>query len=265
MNVLGTAMRQTWPANEALISSPRRPAVLMTFEIPVPYSVAWEVQQQCHAERLSGTRADTLVLLEHQPIYTAGRGTRARHLIKSPLTSLADDDIPIELVNRGGSVTYHGPGQLVGYPILALLQHASGAKAYVHMLEEVLLRTLLSWDVHGYRLTRLPGIWTRDRNGEAKIASIGARIDRGITLHGFALNVVNDLRPFSRIVPCGLEGCRMTSLAEVLQSPIGVQSVVERLATAFSEVFQLQWTTQVADGIGTTETAAPPVACAKDT
>jgi lipoyl(octanoyl) transferase len=219
-------------------------AVLITFQHPVRYSEAWALQQHCHAERRSGIRPDTLLLLEHLPVYTAGRGTRPAHL-KPQGALLESPAIPVEAVNRGGSVTYHGPGQLVAYPILALARFAPGAKAYVQMLEEVLIRTLLHWDIRGYRLPKTPGIWVQDRNGDAKIASIGARIDRRITLHGFALNVTNDLHPFSSIVPCGLDGCRMTSLAEVSNAPISVSTVAARLADEFSTVFQFEWTARV--------------------
>ena len=233
----------------------RTSAALITFLQPVPYSVAWELQQQCHAERRSGSRADTLLLLEHLPVYTAGRGTRPAHL-RPQGASLDNQAVLVEAVNRGGSVTYHGPGQLVAYPVLGLARFASGAKAYVHLLEEVLIRTLLHWDVRGCRLPRTPGIWVRDRKGDAKIASIGARIDRGITLHGFALNVMNDLRPFSHIMPCGLDGCRMTSLAEFREAPISVSAVAAHLAEEFSAVFRLEWTIRILDGLNVTEGTA---------
>jgi lipoate-protein ligase B len=119
------------------------------------------------------------------------------------------------------------------------------------MLEEVLIRTLLHWNIHGYRVAKMPGIWVSDRKGAAKIASIGARIDRRITLHGFALNVLNDLRPFSDIVPCGLDGCRMTSLAEIAEARCDVPAVAERVANEFSAVFGLEWAIRIsaaADG-----------------
>jgi lipoate-protein ligase B len=183
------------------------------------------------------------MLLEHLPVYTAGRRTKPADL-KPEHASSGHPSVAFEPVSRGGSVTYHGPGQLVGYPVLALSEHASGAKAYVHMLEEVLIRTLSLWEIYGYRVLKMPGIWIQHRDGEVKIASIGARIDRGITLHGFALNVTNDLRPFSRIIPCGLHGCRMTSMTEIRQTAIPVPLVAEHLAEVFSSVFRLDWTTR---------------------
>jgi lipoyl(octanoyl) transferase len=231
---------QILPAVSRCTSPFKRSGVLMTFPHPVCYSDAWALQRQCHTERLSKRRADTLILLEHLPVYTAGRGTRLADLTPRG-ASCNHAAIPIEAVNRGGSVTYHGPGQLVGYPILALRRYAPGAKAYVHMLEEVLIGTLRHWSIHGYRRGKMPGVWVSDRKGEAKIASIGARIDRGITLHGFALNVVNDLGPFCDIVPCGLEGCRMTSLTELTEVRCSVPLLTERVAEEFSAVFQLEW------------------------
>jgi lipoyl(octanoyl) transferase len=235
------AIAQTPGCGSPLVANPLQPAVLMTCRNPLDYSAVWSLQQEFHAERLLGNREDTLVLLQHLPVYTAGRRTRPVHL-HPEVASSGDLGIPVVTVNRGGSVTYHGPGQLVAYPILALSRYAQGAKAYVHMLEEVLIRTLRGWDIHGYRVARAPGIWSRDRQGEAKIASIGARIDRGITLHGFALNVTNDLVPFSRIVPCGLEGCRMTSMAQIRHTSVSVDVVAEELAKTFSTVFHIEWT-----------------------
>ncbi|HWC50152.1 MAG TPA: lipoyl(octanoyl) transferase LipB [Nitrospira sp.] len=232
------------------VTRPRRSGTLVTFNQPVSYSAAWALQQKYHADRLAGRRTDTLMLLEHLPVYTAGRRTKPAHL-KPEHASSGHPSVPFEPVSRGGSVTYHGPGQLVGYPILALSEHASGAKAYVHMLEEVLIRTLSLWDIHGYRVLKTPGIWIQHRDGEVKIASIGARIDGGITLHGFALNVINDLRPFSRIIPCGLNGCRMTSMTEIRQTAIPVPLVAEQLAEAFSWVFRLDWTIRGSSAITT--------------
>ena len=241
MTPIEAAIAQTPGCGSPLVANPLQPAVLMTCRNPLDYSAVWSLQQEFHAERLLGNREDTLVLLQHLPVYTAGRRTRPLHL--HPEVASSDDlGIPVVTVNRGGSVTYHGPGQLVAYPILALSRYAQGAKAYVHMLEEVLIRTLRGWDIHGYRVARAPGIWSRDRQGEAKIASIGARIDRGITLHGFALNVTNDLLPFSRIVPCGLEGCRMTSMAQIRHTSVSVDVVAEELAKTFSTVFHVEWT-----------------------
>lgn len=249
--------QQCWPRDTLSATSPAQSGLLMTFSKPMPYPAVWALQQHFHAERLAGTRCDTLILLEHLPVYTAGRRTKPGH-IKPDCTSA---DIPIETVNRGGSVTYHGPGQLIAYPIFALIHHAQGVKAYVRMLEEVLIRTLRCWDIHGYRMGKAPGVWTRAKQQEVKIASIGARVDRGITLHGFALNVNNDLAPFSCIMPCGLDGCRMTSMAEILETEISLPLVAEQVAEAFSTTFHLQWTTSSSES-RMTENKTGPVAAA---
>ncbi|HEY7128689.1 MAG TPA: lipoyl(octanoyl) transferase LipB [Nitrospira sp.] len=224
-----------------------RSALLLTFTHPIGYSAAWSLQQQFHAGRVSGNRPDTLMLLQHLPVYTAGRRTKSVHL-KPDVASSSDPQIPVVMVNRGGSVTYHGPGQLVAYPILALSPYASGARTYVHMLEEVLIQTLQAWDIAGHRLIHAPGIWVHDHRGEVKIASIGARIDRGVTLHGLALNVSNDLIPFLRIVPCGLEGCQMTSMREISGTPVSVHLVAEEFAKIFSTMFQVEWTHASCEG-----------------
>ena len=240
------------PPHASSATSPARPGVLITFTKPMRFSAVWALQQQFHAERLAGTRSDTLILLEHLPVYTAGRRTKPGHLKPECISS----DIPVETVSRGGSVTYHGPGQLIAYPIVALTHHAPGVKAYVRLLEEVLIRTLRCWDIQGYRMEKAPGVWTRSQHREVKIASIGARLDRGITLHGFALNVNNDLAPFSRIVPCGLEGCRMTSMADMLEMELPLPLVAEQVAKAFSTIFHLEWTTPSEDRMTQNETVA---------
>src|SRR5690349_12931752 len=143
-----------------LASCSPRSGVLLRFENPVGYSAAWSLQRRFHADRVSGSRADTLMLLQHLPVYTAGRRTKSIHL-KPEVASSGDLEVPLIMVNRGGSVTYHGPGQLVAYPILALSRYAGGAKSYVHMLEEVLIHTLRAWEISGHRMANAPGIWVR--------------------------------------------------------------------------------------------------------
>lgn len=152
-------------------------------------------------------------------------------------------------MNRGGSITYHGPGQLVGYPILMLSRFASGPRSYVWLLEEMLIRTLAHWEISGHRIDRAPGVWVRSScsGGEEKIASIGVRVDRGVTLHGFALNVDLDLTPFSLVAPCGLAGCRTTSMAECRQSPVSTRMVAEQIAKSFSTCFDIAWPDHPAD------------------
>lgn len=132
-------------------------------------------------------------------------------------------------------MTYHGPGQLVGYPILRLKDYCAGPKAYMGLLEEVLIRGLAALGLSSWRRREMPGVWVQER----KIASLGVRIARGVTRHGFALNVMNDLTPYSAIVPCGLAGCVMTSVVEETGRPVGVDEVMKVVVGAFQEVFEL--------------------------
>lgn len=178
--------------------------------------------------------------LEHQPVYTLGRRTLPSHLREGEAV-LRATGVAVEQVNRGGSVTYHGPGQLVGYPILRLSRVASGPKEYVWLLEETLRRTLACWGIESYRVDRKPGLFVTAAQEETKIAAIGVRVDRGVTLHGFALNVDLDLTPFGRIVPCGLEGRSTTSIAALRQSSVPIKLVAQQVAEQFGCLFKLFW------------------------
>jgi lipoyl(octanoyl) transferase len=180
------------------------------------------------------------VLLEHLPVYTVGRRTRSIHLGHGK-SALRETGATVEPVNRGGSVTYHGPGQLVGYPILRLSQYVSGPKAYVRLLEDVLIDTLALSGVNGYRIPHQPGVWTGLDQNVAKVASIGIRVERGVTLHGFSLNVDLNLSPFAHITPCGIEGCQITSMAEIMKSPVSLPLIARQLAEIFSSTFHLEW------------------------
>ncbi len=203
------------------------------------YEAAWKLQRRLVEDRLAGLCPDTLLLLEHDPVFTIGRTGRAAHWGGDESTSDIAG-IPLHRVERGGSVTYHGPGQLVGYPILRVHSFCDGPKAYVRMLEEVIIRTLAQWNIIGRRVEKLPGVWVGDRQ-PGKIAAIGTRIEHGVTMHGFALNVTVDLRPFSRIVPCGITACRVTSMAEVLTRPVDLTEVRHCVAERFADVFGLEW------------------------
>lgn len=218
----------------------RKPGTLLTIPNPVAYSDAWLLQQQCHVERREERRLDTLLLLQHQPVYTLGRRTAPSHLPGGKPALLATG-AAVESVNRGGSVTYHGPGQLVGYPILKLSRYAAGPKEYVRLLEEVLIQTLACWNIEGHRVAGKPGLFVTSPQGTAKIASIGVRVERGITLHGFALNVDVDLTRFSPIVPCGLMDCRTASIASLGDSPVPMFQVMRQVADHFGECFTLEW------------------------
>ncbi|HEY6084448.1 MAG TPA: lipoyl(octanoyl) transferase LipB, partial [Nitrospira sp.] len=217
-----------------------RPAVLLTLPTPIHYADAWLLQQQLHADRVHDRRCDTLLLLEHQPVYTMGRRTALSHLPYGE-PALRASGAAIERVNRGGSVTYHGPGQLIGYPILKLSTFAAGPKEYVWLLEETLMRAVACWGIRGYRISKQPGLFAGPSHAGAKLASIGVRVERGVTLHGFSLNVDLDLTPFSSILACGIEGGRATSMAAVRQSSVPIELVAQQVSDQFEQVFHVSW------------------------
>ncbi len=212
----------------------------LVVEEPVSYGAAWDLQSRLHAERVHRARPDTLLILEHRPVYTLGRTTQPLHW-GGYEPALRAQGAEVHRVNRGGSITYHGPGQVVAYPIFELAPYAAGPRQLVHHLEDVVLRVLRRWRIDGHRVPKRPGIWVAVPD-ERKIASIGLRVEHGVTLHGLALNVDMDLTPFERIVPCGLKGCRVTSMAEVLHRPVSIESVKEELAQAIARVLSIDWT-----------------------
>jgi len=216
-----------------------RPGTLMSFD-RLPYEEAWELQRRLVEERVADRRPDTLVLLEHEPVFTIGRSGQSAHW-GDDQNSLQDAGYSVYHVERGGSVTYHGPGQIVGYPILRLSHFCQGPKGYMQLLEEVLIRTLADWGIAGRRMDKLIGVWIGAATSE-KIAAMGVRIAGGVTMHGFALNVNVDLEPFRRIVPCGIAGCRVTSMQSILGKPVDISMVRRRIAEVFSQVFALDWT-----------------------
>jgi lipoyl(octanoyl) transferase len=187
-------------------------------------AVAW--QEALVARRLGGG-PDALLLLEHPPVYTLGRGADERHL-----GAAGAGTVPVVRTHRGGQVTYHGPGQLVGYPILDLRQLRPDVRWYVGVLEEVLIRALGDLGVEAGRRPGQRGVWA----GRRKIGSIGVAIRRWVSWHGFALNVGPDLEPFSAIIPCGIAGVEMTSVARE-GGPAEVATVLPVVLARFVEVF----------------------------
>ena len=220
-----------------------RPATLVCGGT-MPYDGAWNLQRVCRTERAANRCRDLLLLIEHPSVYTLGRTTQDRHWPGEDQLS-QETGIPVIRTERGGSITYHGPGQLVGYPILRLTDYCAGPKAYVRLLEEVLIDTLAEWGIAAHRRDGLPGVWVGgDR--PSKIASIGVRISHGITTHGFALNVCPDLEPFSHIVPCGIADCRVTSMAALMDTTPDLHVVQQQIAALFAARFHLTWTETVA-------------------
>ncbi|MDF0676507.1 MAG: lipoyl(octanoyl) transferase LipB [Nitrospira sp.] len=211
------------------------------FQEPVPYLLAWEMQCRLHEKRLLDLQPDTVLILEHPPVYTLGRRTRLSHW-GGRESALCADGAEMHHVNRGGSVTFHGPGQIVLYPILKLNRYASGPRQLVWLLEEVIIRLLNGWNISGSRIIGKPGVWVMAPEPQ-KIAFLGIRIEHGITLHGVALNVDLDLSPFRRIHPCGLPDCKVTSMAAVHQTSVSVDAVKQELVRTFATVFALNWST----------------------
>jgi lipoyl(octanoyl) transferase len=193
----------------------------------VDYEQALNLQDALVAARHAETIGDILLLLEHPHVFTLGRGANEKFLLAPP------PEVPVYRVSRGGQVTYHGPGQLIAYPILALEGAARDVHAYLRALEHVIVKTLASYGIDAGRREKLTGVWV----GPRKIASIGVGIRRWITLHGLALNVNSDLSFFDRIVPCGIEGCQMTSIGRETHSDVGVITVAQSLADCFAAEF----------------------------
>ncbi|MFQ5931819.1 MAG: lipoyl(octanoyl) transferase LipB [Nitrospiraceae bacterium] len=233
-----------------------RAGALLSYDC-LDYQAAWELQRKLVQERIANRRPDTLILLEHGPVFTIGRSGKDFHWGGDERV-LRGLGYPVYRVERGGSVTFHGPGQIVGYPILRLNQFCAGPKAYMRLLEEVVIRTLADWGIAGRRIEKLPGVWVGSGPVE-KIAAMGVRIIEGATMHGFALNVSVDLTPFSRILPCGIPSCRVTSMAARLGRPVDHSAVRDRLARVFAEVFGLTWTNRVIAAAVETEAAEPVV------
>ena len=192
------------------------------------YAPAWRRQEELVAQRLAGQIGDTLVFTEHEPVYTLGvRLGAARHLLWDP-AELARRGIELVETNRGGDITYHGPGQIVGYPIISLARHKD-LHAYLRFLEQVLINSLGSLGLAAARQPGKTGIWL----GSRKIAAIGVAVKRWVTFHGFALNVNNDLAAFSGIVPCGIADATVTSLRQELGRDSDLAEVRAVLAAEF--------------------------------
>ncbi len=203
----------------------------------VEYADGLELQRQLAAARAQQLVGDTLLLLEHPPILTLGRAAKAENIIV-PRQALAEAGIEVFETNRGGDVTYHGPGQWVGYLIFDLNPDRRDVRRFVRNIEEGLIRTVARFGIQADRIPEWTGVWVGEKGKDAgKIAAIGVHISRWVTSHGFALNVAPNLAHFGLIVPCGIRDADVTSMARVLGKPIAMSDVITPLADAFAEAF----------------------------
>jgi lipoyl(octanoyl) transferase len=195
----------------------------------VPYEQAWAQQREVHGQRVAGTGPDTLLLLEHPPVYTAGRRTEPH---ERPA-----DGTPVIDVDRGGKITWHGPGQLVGYPIVALPDPVD-VVAHVRRLETALMEVCAGFGLATEQVEGRSGVWVRadDRGPDRKVAAIGVRVARGVTMHGFALNCDPDLTDFGAIVPCGIVDAGVTSLSAELGRDVTVAEALDPVEAAMRRV-----------------------------
>ncbi len=200
------------------------------------YGKAWDLQHRLWQRRVDGGLPDLLLLLEHPHVITLGRRGNRSFLIASP-EELEKKQVSLFHVERGGDVTYHGPGQMVGYPILNLKEYGYRLVRYVDQLEEVLIRLLRDFGIEAKRDALNRGVWV----GHEKIASIGVAIKRWVSFHGFALNYATDLDYFRMIHPCGLEGVSMTSIGKLLGRNILREELKERVSVHFNELFEREW------------------------
>lgn len=195
----------------------------------VPYLEGWDLQRRIHADVVDGRRADTLILLEHEAVYTAGKRTEPQER--------PQDGTPVVDVDRGGKITWHGPGQLVGYPIVRL-HEPMDVVAHVRRLERVLIDVLRPFGVDGYQVEGRSGVWVRRPLSEDKVAAIGVRVQQGVTMHGFAINCDNSLAGFRGIIPCGITDAGVTTMSEVSGASVSPADIVDAVAAAFAAEYE---------------------------
>jgi lipoyl(octanoyl) transferase len=204
------------PLNSPASTAQSAPKIVVDHIGLVKYEDALALQRKIHGEVASGNRANTLLLLEHPSVYTAGKRTQT--------FEMPSDGTPVVQVDRGGRITWHGPGQLVGYPIVKLLKPTE-LVGFVRTLETALIGVCAEIGVNAMRIDGRSGVWISDGKGDRKIAAIGIRVASGVTMHGFALNVSPDLSKFSQIVPCGIDDAAVTSLANELNRSVDIAEI----------------------------------------
>ncbi len=203
-----------------------------------PYQQAWELQREIFRGVIAGEEDDTLILVQHPHVYTFGRGADMGNFLLSDEKRQAIGAEKFE-IERGGDVTYHGPGQLVGYPILNLAHFKEDLGWYLRAIEDTIIHVLATYDVNGFRIPGRTGVWVGDAGCEEKICAIGVHASRWCTMHGFAFNVNTDLSYFEHIIPCGISDRGVTSLGKLLRKTIPMDEIMERYVEAFSTVFHV--------------------------
>jgi len=194
-----------------------------------PFKEVWDLQKELVKKRQNGQIKDTLILAEHEPVYTLGKNANENHILQN-----SPRDVKTYQIERGGDVTFHGPGQLVGYPILDLHNYKKSISWYMRGLEQLIIDTLAEFMVTAERKKGLTGVWV----GDEKIAALGVRVTRWITMHGFSLNVTPDLTYYSGIIPCGIFEYGVTSMARLLTDEVTVDSVKQVLIEKFMNQFR---------------------------
>ena len=190
----------------------------------VPYLDGWELQRRVHAGVVAGDQPDTLLLLEHEAVYTAGKRTEAHER--------PSDGTPVIDVDRGGKITWHGPGQLVGYPIVRLIEPVD-VVAHVRRIERLLIEALRAHGVDGYQVEGRSGVWVRRPLSEDKVAAIGVRVEKGVTMHGFAINCDNSLAGFRGIIPCGITDAGVTTISEIVGADVAPSDIAHTVSRVF--------------------------------
>lgn len=192
------------------------------------YEKTWDLQKSMQSRRIDNEINDTVLLVEHEPVYTFGKNANEDHLLQN-----YPNDVKLYQIERGGDVTFHGPGQLVGYPIIDLHNYKKSINWYMRTLEQVIIDTLIDYDIKTSRKEGLTGVWVDNE----KIAALGVRMSRWVTMHGFALNVNTDLHYYDGIIPCGIFEYGITSMEKVLGTSLAMDNVKESLITHFKSSF----------------------------
>jgi lipoate-protein ligase B len=197
------------------------------------YRETWDLQKELHRLRVESAIPDTMILVEHEPVVTMGKSGKEKNLLL-PRSLLKEEGIEYYDIERGGDVTFHGPGQLVGYLIFDIKKGLTGIKPFMHKIEDAVIETLRAFGIESCRKENLIGIWT----SKGKICSIGVAVQRWVSFHGFALNVNTDLKYFDLIVPCGIAGITMTSMAQNLGNTVAISDVKEKIIDSFTDIFE---------------------------